>query len=171
MEWKSTSKLKDGQTVQSISNIALLEEFQAPIFSLEMLEAIFGDAGKGRRIRSWGKTDDFSPHFLATRSGTPMHTDPRYPRYTWHLILHNGGYRIRGLADIEVPTLVPNTMYQLDTHSPHEVTIDQRLPQVNHYKLQMAIDSKTPIPREIAAERILDYVAGQDIFEMMMRLK
>jgi hypothetical protein len=171
MEWKSSNKLKDGQSVQCISNVAPLEGFVAPVFSLEMLEALFGDAGKGRRIRSWGKEDDFSPHFLATRSGTPMHTDPRYPRYTWHLILHNGGYRIRGLADIEVAPLTPSTMYLLDTHSPHEVTIDQRLPQINHYKVQMAIDSKTPISREIAAERMLDYVKNQDIFEMMMRLK
>ena len=48
--------------------------------------------GKTKRLKTWGRkvekgktilTND--PHWIAVRNGTPLHVDPRYPRYSHHL--------------------------------------------------------------------------------------
>ena len=169
MNWKETDKLRADQAANPLRWVAPLDGFVAPVFTMPMLQQIFKDGGsKSRRLRSWGKVTQFSPHFLATRSGTNMHTDPKYPRFSWHLILYNGGFRIRGVSDTEQPVLNPGVMYLLDTHSPHEVIRDERLPQESNYKVQIAIDSHEPTPREVAIEQIMEYIAGRDIYEMML---
>lgn len=122
-----------------------------PDVSTGALELIFGP-GTSRKLKSWAHDQD-GVHWLGTRTGTFMHQDTTFTRYTHHLLLRNDGYRIRGLDDTERhPLMVPGVMYCLDTHSPHQVVADDRLsPEAGKpvYKLQIAVDRDEPLsPQE-----------------------
>lgn len=120
------------------------------------LDVAFG-AGKSQKIKSFGH-DDYLVHWLATRSGTDLHVDKSYERYTHHLIVRNDGMRIRGLTDDADnqtrwhPPMTPGVMYCLDTHSPHRVVRDPRLADDagRGYKVQIAVDRDQPLPPEEA---------------------
>jgi hypothetical protein len=167
MQWKPTDQLS---ATQSAKPIRLLGRVSTPLPTItdDLLLSIFGDGSNKRRLRSWGKTSPYSPHFLATRSGTTCHTDPRYPRFSWHLMLHNGGFRIRGLADSDIPELEVGSVYVLDTHSPHEVIRDPRMPQVSDYKVQVALDADAPIPTDEAIAQLVAFVELPDLIERML---
>jgi hypothetical protein len=108
------------------------------------LDPAFGP-GRSRKIKSWGH-DAEGVHWLATRGGTPYHTDPNYARFTHHLLVRNDGWRIRGFSDERHPVMEPGALYCLDTHSPHEVVRDDRLPWgMRGYKLQVAVDRDEPL--------------------------
>ena len=105
------------------------------------LEAAFGGPTRSRKLRSWGHDPD-GVHWLATVNGTILHTDPAYRRYTFHLVVRNDGWRIRGISDEHHPPMTPGALYCLDTHSPHAVVRDDRLPWTPPgYKLQIALDA------------------------------
>jgi hypothetical protein len=117
---------------------------ELPTYSDDMLNEVYG--GKGR-IRSWGH-DDEGVHWLTTRRGTTLHRDPAYTRYTHHLLLRNDGFRLRGLLDDpdDRPQLVAGHLYCLDTHSPHQVTVDTRFQVPDPvYKFQLAVDRDQPL--------------------------
>jgi hypothetical protein len=115
-----------------------------PEVSDEELEPAFGP-GRSRKLKSWGH-DEGGVHWLVTRGGTDLHTDPTYLRYTHHLVVRNDGFRIRGFSDEAHPPMVPGTMYCLDTHSPHEVVVDARLGEpAPCYKVQLAVDREEPM--------------------------
>jgi hypothetical protein len=104
------------------------------------LEPAFGP-GAARQLKSWGH-DEAGVHWLATRKGTGLHTDPAYARYSHHLIVRNDGWRIRGIDDDLHPPMVRGALYCLDTHSPHEVTDDPRMPcdWSPRFKVQLVFD-------------------------------
>jgi hypothetical protein len=93
------------------------------------MERYLGGGGS-MKLKSFGHDSD-GIHFLLTRKGTAVHTDPAYARYSHQLVLRNDGNRLRGLPRLDhgpdhYPMLVPGTMYCLDTHSPHQGTEDPR---------------------------------------------
>jgi hypothetical protein len=129
-----------------------VEQFSEVVPSIDvsdaMLERAFGP-GTSRKLKSWGHSGPVGVHWLATRSGTPMHTDPAYSRYTHHLILRNDGFRLRGLEDRPDSIILrPGAFYCLDAHSPHQVVEDKRLSSLRLdkpvYKLQVAFDTDEP---------------------------
>lgn len=103
----------------------------------------FGD-GYARRLKSWGHDDSgvTSVHWLATRSGTLMHTDIAYLRYTHHLVLRNDGFKIVGDGTTaDHPPMLPGSLYCLDTHTKHQVIRDDRITTGRpRYKVQIAVD-------------------------------
>jgi hypothetical protein len=104
--------------------------------------APFLPPGRGRALRSFGHDGD-SVHWLLTRGGTPLHTDPAYARYSHQLVVRNDGNRLRGLPryDQQHPVLRPGVMYALDTHSPHQGLPDERMdPPPVVVKLAVAVD-------------------------------
>lgn len=112
------------------------------------MEAIYGGKGRAMKLRSFGH-DEHAVHWLSTRSGADLHTDPAYQRYTHHLIFRNDGWRLAGIDDDPTdpsswpPPLLPGTIYCLDAHSPHSVVEDPRIPrpaEAPYYKLQAAVD-------------------------------
>jgi hypothetical protein len=119
-----------------------------------VLELAFGE-GKSRKLKSWGHAGEHNAHWLVTRGGTPMHTDPAYARYTHHLILRNDGFRLRGAEDRpDAMPLKVGAMYCLDAHSPHQVVPDPRLTFLGKpvYKVQAAVDTDEPLePDEVWA--------------------
>lgn len=156
--WKEGATLRIDQAARPILWERRLD-VDLPSVSDEDLAAIMGDGGsRSRRIVTFGHTvpnDRAAPHFLLTRAGTPLHTDPAYVRFTHHVVLRNEGMGIRGLsgAFTEEP-LSRGAFYCLDSWSPHEVAPDERLPQVGLYKCQMAVDSPEPLTPEEALLRM-----------------
>ena len=124
------------------------------------IDTMFGDFGAtSRRIITYGHVvpkDKHSAHFLATRRGLKMHTDPGYVRFTHHLVLRNDGLGITGLsATVRYPTFERGALYCLDSWSPHCVDWDDRLPRTGLYKVQAAIDADYPM----SVEEVLDELA------------
>jgi hypothetical protein len=110
----------------------------------------FGE-GRGRKLKSWGHMGEYGAHWLITRSGTPLHNDPAYPRYSHHLIVRNDGFRLTGLGDPAMPPLVPGMIYCLDAHSPHQVVADPRMATGRPlFKVQLAVDFDEPVSQELA---------------------
>lgn len=129
-------------------------KFVPPVTDSE-LDVVFG-SGRSQKIKSFGHDDD-AVHWLVTRSGTDLHVDNSYARYSHHLLIRNDGMRIRGLSDARDtednwhPVMVPGVMYCLDTHSPHRVLHDPRLTESvgRGYKVQVAVDREQPLePKE-----------------------
>lgn len=85
--------------------------------------------------------DKKSAHLIAVRSGTTLHIDPAYTRYTHQLILRNDGYYLHGI-DETLPGIPygPGTMFCCDTHSPHKLSRDPRLTAGMFY-VALAVDS------------------------------
>jgi hypothetical protein len=139
----------------------------APDCSDEAMLVLYGDGRRSRRLRTWGHPDgedpDFAVHYLSTRGGTNLHTDPGYPRFSYQLVLRNDGWMQRGL-DRQVPfPLVPGVLSCLDTHSPHEVVPDPRMTSGRPiYKVALAVDRLEPIDPDEAfallAPRLRDAV-------------
>lgn len=155
MNWKPGTPLRADQTELPI----LWWEFRdlpeaLPDLSDEVFLRLFG-GGRNQRIKTWGH-DANGVHWLSTRNGTPMHTDPAYARYTHHLTMRNDAFRLHGLAaEVDYPVLVPGVMLCLDTHSPHQVSPDPRLAAQakllgTGFKIALAVDSPEPIEPEIA---------------------
>ena len=132
MEFKWDQELKEGQKSNPVCHykkVDLPSGFFEP--SDEELSTIFPT--KNYTLQTWAraKTPDGKiitvndPHWLAVRGGTPLHTDPRYPRYSHQLKIRVGdGVVMRGKDKVETP-LATGVFYILDTHSPHQVYCTQ----------------------------------------------
>lgn len=99
-----------------------------PLLHIEKIEMtglvqpnIFGP-GKSSRLTTWGRDEAdplFTPHWIAVRGSTPLHTDPRYPRYTHQLVVH-GSVTLLGYDEVLHEVSV-GSFFILDTHSPHQL--------------------------------------------------
>ena len=115
---------------------------------------------KGHQLKTWGEAESTSePHWIGVKKQTPLHTDPRYPRYTWHLILKVDNFSIRGIDKVELQ-LENNMLILLDTHSPHQLlsTSKEAL-----YYFAASIDSKEIMPKTKAREKLIEYVKNNPI--------
>lgn len=137
---------------------------RGPPVSDAVMERIFDMSKNTKQLRSWGH-DPTGAHWLATKGGTALHTDPAYTRYTHHLVLRNDGFYLHGVNEgRHLPTLAVGSMLCLDTWSPHKLVRDPRLakPGVQPvFKLAIAVDRDKPIlnPDDVwalLAPRLLD---------------
>lgn len=154
--WKKDQGLLSWQTMRPVLWMHQIE--LAPGWGPDVSDAFFRELwgpGNERRIKTWGR-DAATIHYLASRAGTAMHTDPKYPRYTHHLTLRNDGWRIHGLdTAVEQPPILRGTVLCLDTHSPHQVSRDPRLAAGIGAKIAIAIDSATPYEFPAVLEMLL----------------
>lgn len=124
-----------------------------------MLKEVFGE-GRSRRLQTWARPadDPNGPHWIGVRGGTPLHTDPRYPRYTHQLLVRNDGWRLTGWSnDLSGPPWITGTLFCCDTHSPHILTRDIALGSGLFY-LAASIDSKTPLALDDVLPRLVAFV-------------
>jgi hypothetical protein len=152
-DWKNTDVLQAHQTEKPILwwEMRDLPDL-LPDTSDEALASVFPPGG-GAKLRTWHHAGDDKKggvHFLSTRAGTPMHSDPAFWRYTHHLVLRNDGLRVHGLEqDDGVPRMEPGLMLCLDTWSPHQVSVDPRMTTVKRgtglYKVAVAVDREQPL--------------------------
>ncbi len=127
------AELADGQVSMPILWTARPSGSWRVDCSDQVLARYLGE-GRGIKLKSFGH-DAEGVHFLLTRSGTPLHRDPAYARFSHQLVLRNDGNRVRGLPRFDIreswhPPMTPGLMYALDTHSPHQGLVDERFGEV-----------------------------------------
>jgi hypothetical protein len=161
MDWKKGTPLADNQTGHPIVWHSTLKamgfgKVHLPALRAGWYEQLWGDAKDTRRIKLWGHADpnakpqSTSPHFLCSRGGAPLHTDPGFTRYALQVQLHNQGFCVLGLEDAieDMPLYEPGLVIILDTWSPHAVMRDPRLPLTGANKLLIGFDAaEMPDPR------------------------
>lgn len=123
----------------------------------EMLLSVFG-SGKSRRLITWERNEsDFNgPHWIGVRNGTPLHTDPRYQRYTHQLVVRNDGFDLGGFGDAR-HSIATGTLFCMDTHSPHAIVKNDR--NTGLYYLAASMDSK-----EVLSAGIVQYELERFIY-------
>lgn len=117
-----------------------------PMLCMDLLLAKFG-GGKSQRLQTWERdpADPDGPHLIGVRTGTPMHVDPKYPRYTHQIVLLNTGVGVIGFDKKLRHCFEPGVAFCCDTHSPHQVIADPRLGMDKHY-LAASMDAKEQLP-------------------------
>jgi len=114
----------------------------------QQLRKAFGvtEFSKAKRLKTWGRSTDADgktiliddPHWIAVRNGTPLHIDPKYPRYSHQLKIRvDFGTFVRGV-DKEELELTRGIFYILDTHSPHQVFLKHKM---DAWNVSISIDS------------------------------
>lgn len=121
-------------------------------------------------LQTWGRAKDPSgrdilindPHWIAVRGGTPLHIDPKYPRYSHHLKLRvDDEIYVRGLNKEEMQ-LERGTFYILDTHSPHQVFAKGKA-NAHGWDVAVSIDSPVILPWEKALQFCKMYALTADL--------
>lgn len=151
MDWKKGRPLGEGQTDRPILwRETHHEAWLSSSTVSRILRQAFGP-GQRKSLRTWER-DKASPngaHWIGVRSGTPLHIDPRYPRYTHQWVIHNSGWFVGGLnCQVDDEPFVCGTLFALDTHSPHILLPDPRLGNGLYY-LAVSVDSPEPLDRDV----------------------
>lgn len=115
----------------------------------------------GFKLQTWGRTPnklENDPHYIGVRKTTPIHIDPRYPRYSHHLKIRvDMGIGCRGL-DKKALMFKRGTFYILDTHSPHQVFIDTKYKKFNPtWNIAVSIDSYEKLDTNETIEKCINY--------------
>jgi len=165
MNVKWDVKLKDWQN----SNPVLYYETNAYPNKFDFNEADFNSVldGKGHQLKTWGGAESTGdPHWIGVRKATPLHTDPRYPRYSWQLVLKVDNFGLRGVDKDELH-LEDNMLVLLDTHSPHQLF--SRSKDAMYY-LACSMDSKTLIGKRRAKEMLINFVDNHSLVDDTKRI-
>jgi hypothetical protein len=164
MDWKADTPLRNDMRANPIMWVEQLKaDVRLPRISRGFIEQVFA-AMERTSIAIWGRRDGkLSAHFLASNRGLTLHTDPGAARYSVQLQLHNEGWMTSGVGVAlrqedprDYPMLTPGTIILLDTHSPHQVTKDPRLPQRGPFKLTAVIDSPDEPDRDEAVAALIE---------------
>jgi hypothetical protein len=169
MDWPKDGKLVPGeQTGHPVLWHGSLRQLgfsiELPRLSGQWFIDFWGDRKTTKRLKTFGHQtgrDSTSPHFLCTRGGTGLHTDPGYTRYALQLQLHNDGFVVCGVDDVpsELPVFFPGLVILLDTWSPHQVVRDPRLANQGNNKLLCGIDyAERPIEIGPELRRLVEWV-------------
>lgn len=160
MDWKRDRPLADGQTAHPVLWRELVRETWLSSSTVSLiLSGAFG-RGRGRSLKTWerDKVAPDGPHWIGVRGGTPLHTDPRYPRYTHQWVIHNGGWFVGGVGcEVDDDPFVPGTFFCLDTHSPHILVPDPRIGAGSFY-LAVSVDSPTRLDREAVLPAMREFL-------------
>jgi hypothetical protein len=123
--------------------------------------------GNKHQLKTWGGAESTSkPHWIGVKKATPLHTDPRYPRYTWHYILKVDNFGLRGVDKVDTK-LENNMLILLDTHSPHQLFSYSKEAL---YYFACSIDSKKIMGKSRAKEKLHQYVLNNDILNSVKRI-
>lgn len=170
MDWSWDKPLKPDQRSNPVMHIELvdLDEHGVAVPTDAELEQIF--RGAGYRLQTWNRSADSDgkkrvlndPHWLAVRGGTPLHVDPRYPRFSHQLKVRvDTGIYVRGF-DREETMLRRGTFYILDTHSPHQVFHKDN---TGAWNVTASIDHNIMLNPASTLKRLLEYVKGAHILD------
>tara|TARA_Y100001951_G_C11255821_1_gene249333 strand:- start:496 stop:1011 length:516 start_codon:yes stop_codon:yes gene_type:complete len=169
MNVKWNTPLKEGQRANPViewTNVHLSDDFIFP--TDEQLLKIFKT--KGYKLQTWGRSKDEKgrtnltqdPHWIAVRNGTPLHYDPRYPRYSHHLKIRvDDGIFVRGMS-LEELKLERGTYYVLDAHSPHQVFHKNKEALWN---VAISVDSNIILPMEEVITEAIEYGNNKSFIE------
>jgi len=152
--------------VMFTKHLELGEEIHYP--TNEELRAVMGikEGHKGKRLQTWGRAKDakgktvveHDPHWLAVKNGTPLHVDPRYPRYSHQLKIRvDPPTYVHGIDKSQL-ILKRGTFYILDTHSPHQVVTGSG----ELWNVTASIDSHSLLNPNQAVEVLMNYCLNTD---------
>lgn len=163
MDWKADRPLASWQHSNPVMHEERvdLDALGVPEPTAHDLDRIFV-ALQGKKLQTWNRSVDEAghtilrndPHWLGVRRGTPMHTDPKYPRYSHQLKVRvDQNIFVRGLDGTEMQ-LVRGTFYILDTHSPHQVFHKDA---EGAWNVTASIDHDHILNPETALARLIEY--------------
>ena len=166
MDWKWADPLREGMVSKpfvDLSEVALPADVASMTDFWETgLDRVFPKPAHS--LKTWGRTagvlvDD--PHWIGVRGATPLHFDPKYPRYTHHLMLViDPNFVLRGYDKSEV-NLKQGTYFCMDGHSPHQLYGKKRGAR---WYLAVSIDSHEPRPKDEMLERLIFYAQTAPFF-------
>ncbi len=116
--------------------------------------------GKSHQLTTWSK-DFRGCHYIGVQHETPMHTDPKCPRYSYQIILYCDGFGIQGLNKKPV-SVWPEQFIELDTHSPHQLVEMQDSAQ---YYLAASFDSHVRADRQKIATMLTSFLMQTQIYK------
>lgn len=143
------------------SNPVLVSRYLAPlpvvIRAAELAQLFPGDS---HQLKTWGRTPGtlrLDPHWIGVRYATPLHIDPKYPRYTHHLIVHaSPGFVLRGHDKVET-AVVPGAYLVVDTHSPHQLFAQAK---TSKWYLAVSLDADAVLDHDQILPVLAAYVLG-----------
>ena len=120
-----------------------------------MLSSMFPSANHS--LKTWGRVEGLrkhDPHWIGVRKATPLHTDPRYPRYSHQIMVNvDAGFALRGLDKVEL-RLQRGTFFIIDTHSPHQLHASAGKPE---WYLALSWDADEPQDYDVVIASLLAY--------------
>jgi len=152
MDVKWDYKIDEGYHYNPILNVEenVYSDF---LFSEDDLLSVL--TNKGSQLKTWGCSSSTSdPHWIGVKKSTPLHVDPKYPRYTYHLILKVDDFALRGINKEEL-ILKEGMFIELDTHSPHQLISKKRGAT---YYLAASIDSSFRLDLNNAKKKLVNFV-------------
>jgi hypothetical protein len=157
MDHKWDAPLKQGQRDNPILETAIIDVPDTVLYpSDRALAAMFPKPTHS--LKTWGRTPNkftFDPHWIGIRKQTPLHTDPRYPRYTHQLMLRVDDFVLRGLNKKELP-LCRGEYHLMDTHSPHQVFAKSKSAI---WYVAVSLDSHLPLKQEVVLPVLIKYAS------------
>lgn len=155
MDWKWDRELRPGMAVNPVVFAKKVELPANFIFPKDAELAEIFTTGKPQ-LKTWGRGATLinDPHWIGVRGGTPLHIDPRYPRYTHQLKVRvDPGIFCRGI-DLTEQKLERGLFYILDAHSPHQIlSKNDKLA----YNISISIDSKEVLDADECIRRCIEY--------------
>ena len=120
-----------------------------------MLSSMFPSANHS--LKTWGRAEGakkHDPHWIGVRKPTPLHTDPRYPRYSHQIMVNvDAGFVLRGRDKVEL-ILQRGTFFIIDTHSPHQLHASTGKPE---WYLALSWDADEPQDHNVVIASLLAY--------------
>jgi hypothetical protein len=156
MNTKKDYILKDWQLPNPIIAVFRNIEGIGFEFDKEAWDSIF--SSNGHQLKTWGAESSSEAHFIGVKKQTPLHTDPRYPRYTWQLVLYCDDFCLVGMSGEETKVNA-GTLFLLDTHSPHRLAKKSKDAEIY---LAVSIDSKDIVEKDIVLPKLISYANSQD---------
>lgn len=136
MNWPRSKGLQAGQVSRPVLWRVEGVASKVPAAPVDRLLEVMG----AKRLGTWGHggaqrgaptrgpaTPSLEPHWIGVRGGLGLHTDPRYARYSFQLVVRNDGWNVQGLEFDHGEPFRPGDLYCLDTHSPHCLVKDDRI--------------------------------------------
>jgi|21_taG_2_1085346.scaffolds.fasta_scaffold20511_3 hypothetical protein len=168
IKWDAT--LKD---YQRSNPVVYSQDYILPHTIIEPSDAVLNEIfKKGETLKTWGRSKKDGktvvrndPHFIACSKNTPLHVDPRYPRYSHHLKIRvDSEIYARGIDKVAMK-LNRGTFYILDTHSPHQIFQNKEVStDRTSWNVACSLDSDDILDTSIVP-RMMKYLQETDILE------
>jgi len=158
MDWSFNKPMREGQVANpfvytehiDLSNTNVLEP------SEEQLNHVFPTPRHS--LKTWGRTPGtlvLDPHWIGVRKQTSLHFDPRYPKYTHHLLLKTDHFVLRGYDKVEME-ISRGLFFIMDGHSPHQLL--SKAKEANWY-IAVSMDSHEILDRDTVVAQLIKYAS------------
>ena len=158
MDWKFDKPMRTGMIANPFvyTEVVDLSATNALNPTDEQLDYVFPTPRHS--LKTWGRTKGklvLDPHWIGVRKQTPLHFDPKYPKYTHHLLLKTDNFVLRGYNKEEVE-LTRGLFFIMDGHSPHQLL--SRAKDANWY-IAVSMDGDEVLDRDFVLGKLIEYAS------------